>query len=65
MNSETGWEQTARDLGVDYLFWGRFEETNYPSSAKQWEERCRLVASGSWGRIYDLHGSLLSNQQSK
>jgi len=65
MNSETGWEQTARDLGVDYLFWGRFEETNYPSSAKEWEERCRLVASGSWGRIYDLHGSLLSNQQSK
>ena len=65
MNSETGWEQTAKDLGVDYLFWGRFEETNYPSSAKEWEERCRLVAAGPWGRIYDLHGPPLSNQQSK
>jgi hypothetical protein len=65
MNSDAGWEQTAKELGVDYLFWGPLEETNYPGSAKEWEERCRLVAAGPWGRIYDLHGSPLSNQQSK
>jgi hypothetical protein len=56
MNSEPGWEQNAKDLGADYIFWGPLEETNYPASAKEWEKRRRLVAEGSWGRIYDLHG---------
>jgi hypothetical protein len=55
MNSETGWEKTAKDLRADYLFWGQFEETNYPDSKKEWEQKCRLVAEGSWGQIYDLH----------
>jgi hypothetical protein len=54
MNSEDGWEKTAKELGVDYLFWGPFEETNYPDSGKEWEQKCRLVADGPWGRIFDL-----------
>jgi hypothetical protein len=54
MNSEPGWEQNAKELGANYLFWGPLEETNYPDSAKEWEARCRLVAEGSWGRVYDL-----------
>jgi hypothetical protein len=54
MNSAPGWETIAKDLGADYLFWGPFEETNYPDSAKEWEKNCRLVSGGSWGRIYDL-----------
>jgi hypothetical protein len=62
MNSEPGWEQKAKELGAGYLFWGPLEETNYPDSAKEWEERCRLVAEGSWGRIYDLRSlSLLED----
>jgi hypothetical protein len=69
MNSEPGWEQNAKELGVDYLFWGPLEETNYPESAKEWEERCRLVAQGSWGRIFDLHGlseqPVTSNQDNR
>jgi hypothetical protein len=56
MNSEDGWEQIANELGADYLFWGPLEETNYPDSEKEWEQKCPLVAQGSWGRIYDLHG---------
>ncbi len=54
MNSESGWEAIAKELGVDYLFWGPFEETNYPDSEKEWEKNCRLVSEGPWGRIYDL-----------
>ena len=57
MNSEPGWEENAKDLGADYLFWGPLEEANYPDSAKEWEQRRPLVVEGSWGRIYDLHGS--------
>ena len=55
MNSETGWEAIAKELGADYLFWGPFEDTNYPDSGRAWEQTCRLVAQGTWGRIYDLH----------
>jgi hypothetical protein len=56
MNSETGWQDLAKELGVDYLFWGPFEATNYPDSQKGWEKTCPLVAEGPWGRIYDLRG---------
>ena len=42
MNSETDWEKIAKELGVDYLFWGPLEETNYPDSEKGWEKVCRL-----------------------
>jgi hypothetical protein len=56
MNSEAGWQNMAKELGVDYLFWGPFEEANYPDSEKQWEQTCRVVAEGAWGRLYDLHG---------
>jgi hypothetical protein len=55
MNSEAGWQNVAKELGADYLFWGPLEQTNYPDSEKEWEKDCRLVAEGSWGRIYDLH----------
>jgi hypothetical protein len=55
MNSEDGWQNIAKELGADYLFWGPREEMNYPASEKGWEQTCRLVAQGTWGRIYDLH----------
>jgi hypothetical protein len=54
MNSEDGWQAIAKELGADYLFWGPLEESNYPDSDRQWEQTCRLVADGPWGRIYDL-----------
>ncbi len=56
MNSETGWQDLAKELGVDYLFWGPFEAANYPDSQKEWEKNCPVVAEGPWGRIYDLRG---------
>ena len=47
-------QKRAKELGADYLFWGPLEETNYPNSGKQWEQTCRLVGEGAWGRLYDL-----------
>ena len=54
MESDTDWQAVAKELGVDYLFWGPLEQANYPNSDKEWEGTCRIVAEGSWGRIFDL-----------
>jgi hypothetical protein len=55
LNGEEGWRKTAGALGARYLFWGRNEEKEYPDSPQPWRETTRLVASGDWGAIYDLH----------
>ena len=56
MNSEPAGKKSPKNSVPIILFWGPLEETNYPDSEKEWEEVCRLVAEGTWGRIYDLHG---------
>jgi hypothetical protein len=48
------WRQQARDLHARYLFWGKQEERNYVSSAQPWKGQAEVVATGSWGTIYDL-----------
>jgi len=54
MEGAGNWRQTARGLRARYLFWGREEKSNYPTSARPWEKAARLIASGDWGAIYDL-----------
>jgi len=54
MQGYGAWRETARDLHVHYIFWGREEMTNYPKSERPWEKTAALIASGSWGAIYDL-----------
>ncbi len=54
MESDTGWQEAAKQLRVDYLFWGPMEDQNYPESDKEWEQTSPLVKQGSWGKIYDL-----------
>jgi hypothetical protein len=58
MLGEGNWTQTARDLGVRYIFWGRTEAENYEKddalSTKPWQQMLQPVASGDWGAIYDL-----------
>jgi hypothetical protein len=56
MLGNSDWEETARNLGVDYLFWGPMEEKNYPESTREWEDTCPVIAEGPWGKIYDLRG---------
>ena len=54
MGGAANWRQIARGLQARYLFWGREEKTNYPTSTRPWEKAARLIASGDWGAIYDL-----------
>ena len=57
MLGAAGWRQNAHDLRVRYLFWGREEKAKYTTSTKPWEQEAQLVASGSWGAIYDLNAT--------
>lgn len=54
MNGAANWRDAAKALGVQYIFWGQDERTNYQSSSRPWEATAFLVASGDWGAIYDL-----------
>jgi hypothetical protein len=54
MEGTGDWQDVARSLGVRYIFWGPEEAANYPASKRPWETAVPLVASGSWGAIYDL-----------
>jgi hypothetical protein len=54
MNGAPDWRDTAKALGVRYIFWGQDEKANYQSSSRPWEASSFLVASGDWGAIYDL-----------
>lgn len=54
MNGAPDWRETARDLQARYLFWGREEKLNYPTSTRPWEQTTTRVANGAWGTIYDL-----------
>jgi hypothetical protein len=49
-----GWRATAQELGARYLFWGEQEREAYPDSKEPWKTEAKLVASGTWGEIYDL-----------
>ncbi|HEY7002468.1 MAG TPA: hypothetical protein VH330_12080 [Candidatus Udaeobacter sp.] len=54
MRGAPNWRETAKALGVRYIFWGSDEKANYQGSAHPWETEARRVASGDWGAIYDL-----------
>lgn len=54
MQGQGDWLATARRLGVRYIFWGREENMNYPTSTHPWIKSMATVASGTWGAIYDL-----------
>jgi hypothetical protein len=54
MNGAGNWRETAKTLGVRYIFWGQDEKTNYQKSSRPWEATAFLIASGDWGAIYDL-----------
>ena len=48
------WRERARALKTRYLFWGEEEKRAYASSAQPWRGKAAIVASGTWGTIYDL-----------
>lgn len=51
------WREHARHFRARYLFWGREEKAHYASSTRPWEREAQLIASGTWGAIYDLEAS--------
>ncbi|MBV9731576.1 MAG: hypothetical protein JO275_02305, partial [Verrucomicrobia bacterium] len=53
MLAEPGWEPSCSQLDIDYLFWGRFEQEHYASSAHAWDNY-PVVAEGPWGKVFDL-----------
>lgn len=53
LRGEPGWQLLARELGVDYLFWGEREQEKYGNEAP-WSTTAPVVAEGKWGTIYDL-----------
>jgi hypothetical protein len=55
MEGDPDWVNLCRDLNVDYIFWGRLEQSHYPESTQPWATQCPLVAEGDWGQIYDAH----------
>ncbi len=62
MQGNPNWRDLARTLQVRYVFWGREEKRNYPSSQRPWERTTALAASGTWGAIYDLEKPPLPGQ---
>jgi hypothetical protein len=52
MEGQEGWRESAKRLGVRYLFWGFREIEHYPDSTKPWVER--IVGASEWGNIYRL-----------
>ena len=53
LRGEPGWQERARRLGVDYLFWSPREQEKY-GGATPWRATAPVVAEGPWGTIYDL-----------
>ncbi len=54
MNGSPGWEQAARDVRARYVFWGPREAAQWRGSDGPWQAQASVVASGTWGRLYDL-----------
>ncbi|MEI8345437.1 MAG: hypothetical protein WCG06_05125, partial [Candidatus Omnitrophota bacterium] len=52
LNGQDSWRRQAAVLNARYLFWGKLEEAAYPKSSKPWQTQSRIVAEGSWGKIY-------------
>ncbi|MEI9895608.1 MAG: hypothetical protein WDN28_17385 [Chthoniobacter sp.] len=55
MNGEDGWRETADAPRRALPFLGPLRGREIPGFPPAWRETTRLVASGDWGAIYDLH----------
>lgn len=55
MLGDTEWKKLAKELQINYVFWGEGEKREYASSLKPWEKSGIKIASGSWGEIYEIY----------
>jgi hypothetical protein len=57
LSGAPNWQSLIKPLHIDYVFWGPYERSHYPSSLRPWEKIYPLVAQGPWGSVYDLRGN--------
>lgn len=55
MLGQEGWEKIAKELGINYIFWGHREQNEYKNSLRPWEMSAQIIASGDWGTVYRLN----------
>ncbi len=54
MMGEEGWQSIAKELGVNYIFWGFREENEYKDSTKPWQTSSKVITSNKWGTIFNV-----------
>ncbi|MGC3991164.1 MAG: hypothetical protein QM796_16090 [Chthoniobacteraceae bacterium] len=54
MNGSADWRDLAKDLGVEYIFWGHRESEAFPNSAQPWVNSAELVAADRDWRIFRI-----------
>lgn len=58
MMGDENWKKIAEELDVKLIYWGTREMKEYNLSKRPWEKEATKIASGTWGEIYDVFGSL-------
>jgi hypothetical protein len=61
MGGADGWRQAARDLGVNYLFWGRREQEKWPDSPQPWRDCAHRLSESAHGALYLITPCLLQD----
>ncbi|MEX1044768.1 MAG: hypothetical protein WEC73_01460 [Chthoniobacterales bacterium] len=61
MDGADGWRQAARDLRVQYLFWGRREQEKWPDSRQPWRDCAHRLAESPHGALYLITPCLLED----
>jgi hypothetical protein len=59
MNGDKGWRNAARNLRVQYLFWGAREAARWPQSGQPWKECAHRLGSSEAGELYLITPCLL------
>ena len=54
MNGVDIWRLNAADLDVHYIYYGPLEIQKWPKSRETWRESLQVIASGTWGELFDL-----------
>lgn len=54
MMGDKDWKVYVKELGVDYIFWGAREESQYRGSLKPWEVEKKPVYLNKWCKIYKV-----------
>lgn len=61
MRGDDGWRGAARDLRVQFVFWGRREEERWPDSSQPWQGCAPLLAESPHGALYFITPCLLQD----